>query len=210
MPLSIEHEWQQVALYAVAAAVLLIVLFNLPFVGRAFRALFSVGLLALGLFFLFQHAQFDPTMSRLAGGLGLDRQQVVGDEVRIPMSRDGHFWAMARINGVERRMLVDSGATVTALSQQTADEAQVAAGTTLVPVILQTANGAVRAETGTVDNLTLGGIEARDLNVVISPALGGFDVLGMNFLSQLDSWRVERGTLILVPQPREENPADDG
>src|SRR5690606_8148257 len=140
-----------------------------------FRALFSVALLALGLFFLFQQAQFDPTMSRLTGGLGLDRQQVVGDEVRIPISRDGHFWAMASVNGVERRMLVDSGATVTALSQQTAEEAQVAAGSTLVPVILQTANGAVRAETGTVGNLTLGGIEARDLNVVISPALGGFD-----------------------------------
>src|SRR3546814_2940963 len=45
----------------------------------------------------------------------------------------------------------------------------------------------------------LGGITARDLKVVISPALGDIDVLGMNFLSQLASWRVEGRTLILVP-----------
>jgi len=200
LPLSIDQEWQQLALYAAAAAVLLILLFNLPFVGRAFRSLFSFALLAFGLFLLFQQAPFDPNLSRLTGQLGLDSQQVVGDEVRIPIARDGHFWAEATVNGVERRMLVDSGATVTALSQETATLAGVDAGANLMPVILQTANGAVRAETGSVERLRLGGIEARDLNVVISPALGGFDVLGMNFLSQLQSWRVEQGTLILVPQ----------
>src|SRR3546814_4577440 len=42
----------------------------------------------------------------------------------------------------------------------------------------------------------LGGITARDLKVAISPALGDIDVLGMNFLSQLASWRVEGRTLI--------------
>src|SRR3546814_12173135 len=46
---------------------------------------------------------------------------------------------------------------------------------------------------------TLGGITARDLKVALSPALGDIDVLGMNFLSQLASWRVEGRTLILVP-----------
>jgi aspartyl protease family protein len=35
--------------------------------------------------------------------------------------------------------------------------------------------------------------------VVTSPGLGNLDVLGMNFLSKLDSWRVEGRTLVLVP-----------
>ena len=53
---------------------------------------------------------------------------------------------------------------------------------------------------GTLDRLEIGGIEARKLKIVISPGLGDTDVLGMNFLSQLQSWRVENRTLILTPE----------
>ena len=192
-------EWQQLAFYAVGAAVLLIVLFNIPYVGRVLRAIFSFAVLAFCLFILFQQAPFDPNLSRFTSSLGLGGQQVSGGEVRIPLSPDGHFWAQARINGVERRMLVDSGATVTALSRSTAAEASVEPTANMIPVMMHTANGTVEAETGLVDRLQLGSIEARNLDVVISPALGNFDVLGMNFLSQLASWRVENRTLILVP-----------
>lgn len=199
MPIATDPDWQQLALYALGAAVLLMILFNLPYVGRAIRALASLALLAFAIFLLLQHAPYDPGLSRLAGRLGLDRQQVEGGEVRIPMSPDGHFWAEVAINGVERRMLVDSGATVTALSERTARLAAVEAGANLVPVMVRTAAGTVPAETGTVDRLTIGRIEARDLPVLISPAMGPVDILGMNFLSQLASWRVEGRTLILIP-----------
>src|SRR3546814_10399038 len=64
---------------------------------------------------------------------------------------------------------------------------------------MKTANGTVRADAGTIDRLEIGGIEARKLKVVISPGLGDTDILGMNFLSALESWRVEGRTLILVP-----------
>ncbi|WP_333588173.1 retropepsin-like aspartic protease family protein [Phenylobacterium sp.] len=199
MPLSTNPEWPQLALYAAGAAVVLIVLFNLPKVGPAFRGLFSFALLAGTLFVLFQHAPYDPNLSRLTAQLGIDRQEVAGDEVRIPMSRDGHFWATVSLNGVERRMLVDSGATVTALSESTARAAGVERGTNLLPIVLRTANGVVRAEAGVVQQLALEGIEAQGLKVVISPTLGDVDVLGMNFLSQLQTWRVEGRTLILTP-----------
>lgn len=191
-------EWQQLALYAAGAALLLILLFNIPFIGRALRSLFSFALLAGCIFLLLQQAPFDPNLAQLTDGLGLDNQEVVGEEVRISMSPDGHFWAQASVNGVERRMLIDSGATVTALSDATAREAAIDRGAGLLPVMIQTANGTVRAETGTVDKLSLGGIEAMNLKVVITPSLG-VDILGMNFLSQLASWRVEGRTLILLP-----------
>src|SRR3546814_3443232 len=86
-------------------------------------------------------------------------------------------------------MLVDSGATITALSERTAELASVDRSASLLPVIMRTANGTVRAETGVVDRLGLGSIEASNLKVVISPAPGTIDVLGMNFLSQPASWR---------------------
>lgn len=207
MPISINPEWQQLAIYAGVAALLLILLFNLPCVGRFFRSLFSFGVLAFCLFLLFQQAPFDPSLARLAAGLGLDTQQVRGDEVRIRMARDGHFWVRATINGVERRMLVDSGATVTALSAETAALAAVDRDANLLPIVMRTASGTVRAEAGTVDRLGLGGIEARNLKVVISPALRNIDILGMNFLSRLAAWRVEGRTLILVPHAGGNGPA---
>jgi aspartyl protease family protein len=123
------------------------------------------------------------------------------------MSPDGHFWADARVNGVKRRMLIDSGATVTAISDSTARQASVEADAGMVPVVLRTANGAAPARTATVEELRVGNITAKNLKVVTSPALGEMDVLGMNFLSKLGSWRVERNTLIMVPEISE---ADSG
>ncbi len=200
MPITTNPEWQQMALYAGAAALVLLLLFNLPYVGRALRALFSFALLAFALFIVFQQAPFDPDLARVSRSLGVDGQQVVGDEVQIRLARDGHFWAEVEINGVARRMLIDSGATVTALSQATADAADVERDMGGLPVMMRTANGTVRAETGTIDRLGIGGIEATALKVVISPALGNIDVLGMNFLSQLAGWRVEDNVLILRPR----------
>lgn len=200
MPIATNPEWQQLALYAAGGALLLILIFNIPYVGRVVRSLFSFALIALCLFLLLQQAPFDPNLSRLTSWLGLHGQQVNGETVRISMARDGHFWANVSINGTERRMLIDSGATVTALSQETADLAGVDYGEGLLPVMMRTAAGTVQAQTGTVETLDIGGIEARDLKVVISPALGTMDVLGMNFLSQLASWRVEGRTLILEPE----------
>ncbi|MCC5640899.1 TIGR02281 family clan AA aspartic protease [Nostoc sp. XA010] len=192
--------WETLAIYAVGAALILVILFKIPYVGRVLRALFSFALLAFGIFLVLQQAPFDPNLSRIAASLGLDRQQVMGNEVRIPMGRDGHFWAEVEVNGTKRRMLVDSGATVTALSPATASAAGVEADATLVPLIMRTANGTVRANAGTVEKLKIGDIEARNLKVVISPGLGDTDVLGMNFLSELAAWRVEGQILILEPK----------
>ena len=55
-----------------------------------------------------QRQRLDPYIGRFLDKLNMDSQQVVGDEVRIRMSPDGHFWARARINGLDRRLLIDS------------------------------------------------------------------------------------------------------
>jgi aspartyl protease family protein len=173
-----------------------------------FKTLLTMGtwgaIVALLLVVAGQRERFDPYLGRFARMLKLDGQEVVGKEVRIRMSPDGHFWARARIGGVERRMLIDSGATVTALSTDTAAAAGLAVQDSVVPIVLNTANGQVTAQTSTVEELRLGDITARDLAVVVSPAFGDTDVLGMNFLSRLKSWRVEDGVLVLVPHHPQE------
>ena len=146
-----------------------------------------------------QRERFDPYLGQVASMLKLTDQEVVGTEMRIRMSPDGHFWARVKMGDAERRMLVDSGATLTARATRTADEAGLEPSDGLVPVLLNTANGTVRAQTATVPELRFGNIVARELPVVVSPAFGDMNVLGMNFLSRLKSWRVEGRTLILVP-----------
>ena len=192
-------EWQHLALYAVGAALLIMLLQRIPYVGRIVRFAFSLGLLAFLIFVVLQQAPYQPGLARLTDRLGIDDQKVAGKELRVRMSDDGHFWVVASINGIRRRMLIDSGATVTAISLSTARQAGVDAGAGLAPVVLRTANGAAPAETGKIDELRVGNIVARNLRIVTAPGLGDLDVLGMNFLSKLESWRVEGRTLILVP-----------
>lgn len=196
---SILPQWQQLAIYAVGAALIVMLLQRIPVVGRLVRFLISLGLLAFLIFILLQQAPYQPELSRLASSLGLDDQRVSGRELHVKMAPDGHFWVDASINGVRRRMLIDSGATVTALSEQTAAAAHVRTGTNIAPVMLRTANGVAPARTGSIDELKVGNIVARNLKVVTAPGLGELDVLGMNFLSKLQSWRVEGNTLVLVP-----------
>ena len=151
-----------------------------------------------------QREAFDPYLGSIAAALKLDGQEVVGGETRIRQSPDGHFWVRVTVGGVTQRMLVDSGATVTALSTRTAARMGLDLRPGIVPVLLTTANGTIRAQTVAVPELRLGSIVARDLSVVVSPAFGDVNVIGMNFLSRLKSWRVEGRTLILVPHHPQE------
>ena len=168
--------------------------------GRILLSLASwAAIFGIGAMLVAQRQQFDPLFSRIAKVLHLEEQSVVGKEVRIRMSPDGHFWAHVTLDGVPRRLLIDSGATVTALSTDTAEAAGLDVRRPVLPILIRTANGTVTAETAIVARLRLGDIRANDLSVVVSPAFGDTNVLGMNFLSRLKSWRVEGSTLVLEP-----------
>src|SRR5690606_12396319 len=91
------------------------------------------------LFTGFNHReQIDQFFATLTGN---EPQRVEGGVVRIRMSRDGHFWARVKLNGYERRMLVDSGATITAMSVATAKAAGIDMDNGRSPAIIETANG---------------------------------------------------------------------
>jgi aspartyl protease family protein len=185
---------------ALVGFALVMLLARIPYVGAIVRLAFSLCLIFVLVAMVAERAVVSPFLGNFGRSFSLgDGQQVVGKEVRIPLSSSGHFVATVSINGYKRGMMIDTGATVTALSADTADAAGLEPDPVPIPVVLQTANGAVRAETATVPELRLGSIVARDLKVVVSPSFGDLDVLGMNFLSKLASWRVENNTLILVP-----------
>jgi aspartyl protease family protein len=121
-----------------------------------------------------------------------------GEAMRVRQSRDGHFWVEAKLNGVSARFLVDSGATTTSISVATARRAGIEPRRGL-PAIVQTANGVVEVQRGRADRIVLGTIAREDLAVHISEGFGETNVIGMNFLSSLSGWGVERNTLILRP-----------
>lgn len=156
----------------------------------AWVAVFAVGLII---------ASQRQWIAETASGLFAD-QKVTGAETRIRMADDGHFYASVRINGVERRMMIDSGATTTALSMQTAKAARIDLAESPFPTVIDTANGSVTASVATARSMTIGSIVATDVAVVVSPAFGDNDVIGMNLLSRLQSWRVEGRTLVLTPK----------
>ena len=171
--------------------------------GRLVRTISTLALTAILVTVFLQLARFDPRLDAVTE-LGMPEQRIVGEETIIPLAADGHYWLIAEVNGVPTRFLVDTGATLTALSAESARRAGLEPRTGGLPVMLNTANGAVTAELTTVDSLRFGNIEAAGLDAVIAPNLGNTNVLGMNFLSRLEGWRVKQGDLILEPGSLEE------
>jgi aspartyl protease family protein len=127
---------------------------------------------------------------------GNDNQEVHGEELRIAMSGDGHFYVNGQINGRNVRFLVDSGATVTTLGPDTARAAGVEP--TGERTLVDTANGIAQVDRGRVGTLTVGQIQRSDFSVFILRD-DSTNVIGMNFLSTLSSWSVEGRTLVMRP-----------
>ncbi|MGD9471991.1 MAG: TIGR02281 family clan AA aspartic protease [Novosphingobium sp.] len=173
-----------------------------PALGRLLRAGSTLILAAILVLIVVQLSRFDSRFGLALPEAGLPRQEVSGDETRIPMARDGHFWIDAQVNGTPVRFMVDTGATLTAVSQSTAKAAGLEPRSGGLPVRLTTANGTVSAELTSIGEIRFGNVRAEGLDAVIAPNLGPMNVIGMNFLSRLQGWRVEGRTLILVPGTR--------
>lgn len=171
-----------------------------PRIGRLLHGIGNLGLVAALLLTIVQVARVTTGNDLALPQLGMPAQRVEGGETRIEMASDGHFWMEAQVNGVPRRFLVDTGATLTAISDSTAIAAQVPQKAMRQTILMKTANGTIRTEVATIAELRFGGVVARDLDTVVAPGLGETNVIGMNFLSRLQSWRVEGRTLILVPK----------
>ena len=119
-----------------------------------------------------------------------------GRETRIPMAIDGHFWVHAQLNGHDVKFLVDSGATMTTIDRDTANETGVRVSPK-ADEFVRTGNGIIRVSSGKADELRVGSIVRRDVGLQVAEN-DDLNVLGMNYLSSLSRWGVEGRWLILV------------
>ncbi len=173
-------------------------------IGAFIRTGSTLALVGILVVVVLQLSRLDPKLEVAVPQIGLPQQVVEGGETRIPLARDGHFWLRAELNGVPANFLVDTGATLTAVSGGLAERANLEPRRGGLPVTIGTANGPVAAELATADELRFGNVTARGLDIVIAPSLGKTNVVGMNLLSRLASWRVEGDTMILVPNNPQE------
>lgn len=122
----------------------------------------------------------------------------VGDRaVALRRGADGHFHATLGVNGREVRFLVDTGATQIVLSR--ADAARVGFDTRRAAFTqpARTANGVVFSAPVTLDRLTLGPFEDRDVPASINGGELSTSLLGIRYLDRFARWRVEGDRMIL-------------
>jgi aspartyl protease family protein len=164
--------------------------------GKALKMAFAwVGIFSL-CFILFafrgEFAGFGTRLRAEATGASIDD----GKEMRIPIGEDGHFYVDASVNGRPVRFMVDSGASTTTISTSDARNAGLEFGSRRA--VVNTANGPTQVIQSYADRLEIGAINRTDFPVDISQQ-DDLNLLGMNFLSTLQSWRVEGTYLVLQP-----------
>jgi aspartyl protease family protein len=188
------------ALVAMAVGVLgSLVIRRVPALGRTLRGVSTLGLMGVLLLVVLQLSRLDSRFDLAVPQLGLPEQVVEGRETRVPLAPDGHYWLRATVNGAPVNFLVDTGATLTAVSSETAARIGLEPRRAGIPVRMQTANGSVAAQLTTIDELKFGNVAARGIDAIIAPGLGPTNVIGMNVLSRLASVQFANRTMILVP-----------
>ncbi|MFQ5562056.1 MAG: TIGR02281 family clan AA aspartic protease [Parvularculaceae bacterium] len=119
-------------------------------------------------------------------------------EVRIAAAHDHQFYVVAGVNRRSAEFLVDTGASFVALRDTDAR----AAGVFTIPadytVPIRTANGETKAALVTLDEVEIDGIVVRGVKAFVLPDEQlSVNLLGMSFLSRLESVEARAGELVL-------------
>ncbi|NBC35704.1 TIGR02281 family clan AA aspartic protease [Novosphingobium sp. FSY-8] len=178
----------------------------IPWLGGLMRFIGNLGVIGVMLAVIMQVVAKGPVVWRSPAASAEAQQTITGTDTRIPLAGDNHFWVRAELNGARRRFLIDTGATLTTISPASARAAGIDPEQGGQTIVLNTANGTTTGTVVRLHQMRVGNIIARDLDVVIAPGMGDTNVLGMNFLTRLASWRVEGRTLILVPHHPQASP----
>ena len=118
--------------------------------------------------------------------------------VVLRASANGHYEARARINGRPIDVMVDTGASMVALTYEDAAAAGIYPGEGDFKYKVNTANGEARVAAVTLDQVSIDDITIRDVRgVVAERGKLGTTLLGMSFLSKLSRAEMSRGTLTL-------------
>ncbi|HET6321165.1 MAG TPA: TIGR02281 family clan AA aspartic protease [Hyphomicrobium sp.] len=121
-----------------------------------------------------------------------------GTVVEIAAQDNGHFNTEADINGRSVEVMIDTGATMVALSYEDAERAGLFLREKDFTRAVSTANGVARVAPVTLDRVTVGHITVRDVPAAVAER-GRLktSLLGMSFLSRLSGFDMRAGRLIL-------------
>lgn len=121
-----------------------------------------------------------------------------GNIVELRGDRLGHFTTAAQINGSSIDVMVDTGASIVALTWEDAERAGIYVRPSDFTHRVNTANGLAKVAPVTIDQITIGNITVRDVRAAVSePGKLNGTLLGMTFLGRLTRAELRRGTLIL-------------
>jgi aspartyl protease family protein len=116
----------------------------------------------------------------------------------VPRDPRGHFEVDARVDGRRLNFMIDTGASVIALTADNAATLGIHPAEREYTVLVKTANGTVRAAPVELDRVEIEDITVRDVSAIVLPdgALSD-NLLGMSFLSRLHRWEFADGKLVL-------------
>jgi aspartyl protease family protein len=118
----------------------------------------------------------------------------------VVIARDerGHFDVDGRVNGRRVGFMVDTGASVVALTASDAARLGIHPSRNAFVAEVKTANGTVHAARAQLDVVTVGGLELRDVAALVMPdgALSD-NLLGLSFLARLRRFEYSDGKLVL-------------
>ena len=139
--------------------------------------------------------------NRLLAGLVPGRAVVVttsegGQEIILHKLLNGHFQADVAVNGQTVEMLVDTGASMVALSREDAERIGIDLSRLTYSMTIMTANGRGRAAPVTLDQVAIGPIIRNNVAASVSEH-GRLDqsLLGMSFLETLGSLQMQTDEL---------------
>jgi aspartyl protease family protein len=118
--------------------------------------------------------------------------------VSIGRDHRGHFKAHGRIDGRQVSFMVDTGASVIALTEREADRLGIRPARNTFTASVQTANGVVRAAPVTLSSVDIGGLVVRDVRALVVGG-GGLteNLLGLSYLTRLKRFEYANNKLVL-------------
>jgi len=119
--------------------------------------------------------------------------------VEIKAGAHNHYIAGIEVNGRRLDVLVDTGASMVALTHEDARRLGISPRDADYTLAVQTANGQSRFAPVLLDRVTLGGIEVRGVQAAVAePGRLAQTLLGMSFLSRLQRVDMRPGVMILT------------
>lgn len=121
-----------------------------------------------------------------------------GRTVHLKAGAHGHFVSRIHVNGRAVQAMVDTGASIVALTFEDARNAGVHIRDSDFKHRVSTANGVARVALVTLDSVALDDIMVRDVRAAVAePGKLTKTLLGMSFLGQLRRAEMSRGVLVL-------------